>query len=298
MRIPSNSFTENTVSQLHKLNGQQQRLQNQVATGQQFTQPADNPAAAGRALRIGSEKAQLQQFSANTATALDISRTSFSSLEQLKELSDRAGEIGVLGSGINSADAYSAYRAEVNQMIEQAVQTANAKFGGNHLFGGTRTDAAPFAVTRDPGGTVSSVAYAGTAAGAEVRVSESTTISPYTDGTTNEGFATFINRLVSLRDALGAKDPAAVTTAREDLLASEDDLLVATSHIGSVQSRLEVEAARSSARFASLEDTLSREVDVDLAQTLVRLSQSQTAYQAALQSGAQIMNLSLLDYVR
>jgi len=31
---------------------------------------------------------------------------------------------------------------------------------------------------------------------------------------------------------------------------------------------------------------------------MVKLSQTQTAYQAALQSGGSILNLSLLDYIR
>jgi len=38
-------------------------------------------------------------------------------------------------------------------------------------------------------------------------------------------------------------------------------------------------------------------VDADLAQTLVRLNQTQTAYQAAMQSGAQLLQSSLLDYL-
>ena len=38
--------------------------------------------------------------------------------------------------------------------------------------------------------------------------------------------------------------------------------------------------------------------DADLANTLVRLNQTQTAYQAALQSGGKILSTSLLDYLR
>ena len=45
------------------------------------------------------------------------------------------------------------------------------------------------------------------------------------------------------------------------------------------------------------EEFISREVDADLAQTLVKLNEVQAAYLAALKSGATIMNQSLLDYV-
>ena len=42
---------------------------------------------------------------------------------------------------------------------------------------------------------------------------------------------------------------------------------------------------------------MSKEVDADLAKTLVKLNEIQTAYLAALKSGSTIMNQSLLDYV-
>jgi flagellin-like hook-associated protein FlgL len=43
---------------------------------------------------------------------------------------------------------------------------------------------------------------------------------------------------------------------------------------------------------------ISREGDADMADTIVRLNEVQYAYQAALQSGAKIMNSSLMDYLR
>ena len=47
-----------------------------------------------------------------------------------------------------------------------------------------------------------------------------------------------------------------------------------------------------------LESLVSRETDADLPTTVVRLNQAQTAYQAALQSAANIMQVSLLDYLK
>jgi flagellar hook-associated protein 3 FlgL len=43
---------------------------------------------------------------------------------------------------------------------------------------------------------------------------------------------------------------------------------------------------------------ISSEADVDLPTTVVKLSQTQTAYQAALASAAKIMSISLLDYIK
>jgi flagellin-like hook-associated protein FlgL len=48
----------------------------------------------------------------------------------------------------------------------------------------------------------------------------------------------------------------------------------------------------------SIDQQISGEVSADLADTMVQLNQTQVAYQAALQGGARILNLSLLDYLR
>ena len=67
---------------------------------------------------------------------------------------------------------------------------------------------------------------------------------------------------------------------------------------GNIQARLEASAAIAQTRGASLEAFLSKEVDADLAQTLVRLNETQNAYKVALQSGSSILQLSLMDYLR
>jgi flagellin-like hook-associated protein FlgL len=43
---------------------------------------------------------------------------------------------------------------------------------------------------------------------------------------------------------------------------------------------------------------ISNASGADMVQTIVQLNQAQTAYQAALQSGSKIMQLSLLNYIQ
>ena len=78
---------------------------------------------------------------------------------------------------------------------------------------------------------------------------------------------------------------------------TEDDLLVMLSSLGAVQMRIEVESSRNSTMYGELDTEISRQVDVDLAESLVELGRVETAYQAALNSTAKIMNLSLVDFL-
>ena len=298
MRIPTNSFSTTLVSQLQNLTGRQAILQNQIATGQRITNPSDDPAAIARVLRLQGEKREIQQFSRNHDRAMNVSQSSFAAIKSLKESSDRAGEIAVLGVGTSGADALAAYAKEADQMIEHTLQTANTKYSGEHLFGGTKSDTAPFAATRDAAGRITGITYNGAAAGAEIRISEGAKLSPFTTGAENQKLADFVNNLVSLRDALESGTGAAVQAVRPSLETSENDFLITLSGIGAKQTRLEADKAQNESRFQELDRLSAAETDVDLPSTVVQLTNAQTAYQAALQSGSKILSMSLLDYIR
>lgn len=298
MRVPTNTSTQTIIGQLQRLSTRQAQLQNQISTGQRITNPSDDPAAVGRVLDLQSEQQQLQQFSKNSARATDISQASYSAVNQLKDLSTRAGELATLGAGVTSADAYQAYETELNQLIEHGLQVVNTKYNNAQLFGGTKTDAAPFAAVRDAGGNITSVNYGGSADAASFKVSDGAQLSPYTDGATNAKFATFLNNLISLRDALKSGSAANVQATQSSLQTSEDDILTTVSGIGAIQTRLEAAATSNQARFSQLQQLISTDTDVDVPGTVVKLTQAQTAYQATLASSAKIMQMSLLDYIR
>lgn len=297
MRITTNTTSENIVRQIQQLGTQQAKLQMQVATGQRIFQPEDDPTGMGRVLGLESESRQLAQFGRNVGRALELSQASFSGLQQIKKISDRAGEIATLGAGAISASAADAYASEVDQLIEQTVQFTNTKFRNDYLFGGTAVDAPPFVATRNVSGNVTLVDYYGNANQTEIQLSESARISPGTTGATNTGLRDFLNELVALRDALTANNPTAVTAAATTLVVSEDLLVSSLAEHGGVQTRIEANRAQLLDRVENIEKLVSAETDVDLPSTIVRLNQTQTAYQAALQSAANIMRISLLDYI-
>lgn len=298
MRIASSTVSDNVVRQIQQLGAQQAKLQTRVSTGQRITNPSDDAAAVGRVINLESERRGLTQFARNADRALEISQASFSGLQQLKALSDRATEIGTLAAGATSDDARDAYAAELDQLLEQAAQLGNTRFRNDYLFAGTAVDAPPFTLARDADGRITGATYAGNADQASIPLSESAAVTPGTTGTTNQSIGDFVNQLAALRDALRAGDGAAITATREQLIATEDVFVDALAEQGAVQMRIEVNQDLQKDRADNLEQLVSADTDDDLATTIVRLNQSQVAYQAALQSSANIMRLSLLDYLK
>jgi flagellar hook-associated protein 3 FlgL len=298
MRVATNTVSDAIVRQIDRLSTQQATLQTQVSTGQRITNPEDDPAAVASALNLESQLRAVQQYGQNADQALTLSQASYSGLQGIKAISDRAGQLATLGTGTLGSDAMSAYATETNQLIEQAVQTANTNFGGSYIYGGTAVGSPPYTVARDATGQITGVTYVGDQSQAAIPLSSSTSVTPSTDGATNSGLADFVNNLVSLRDALNSGDTTTVANTQAGLSTGEDVIVSAIATNGGVQTRIEAAQTQQTSLTTSLQSVLSSKVDADLPTTVVKLNQAQTAYQAALQSAVNLMQLSILNYLK
>ncbi len=299
MRIASTTISDSMIRQIQQLTINQANLQSQVSTGRRITNPEDDPAAMGRLLNLESQQRQLAQYSSNASRALQQAQASYSGLTGIKKISDRAGELVTLGTGTLGATAMTSYGTEVDQLIEQAVQLANTKLGNDYIYNGTAVDQAPMTITRDPTtNQITSIAPVVSTDAATIPLSESSSVASGTDGATNTGLGNFITNLISLRDALNSGDTTAVSATQTGLTQSENLIIGAMADNGGIQTRIQAAQAQQTDRTASLQTLASGEADVDMPSTVVKLSQAQTAYQAALASASKIMNLSLLDYLK
>jgi flagellar hook-associated protein 3 FlgL len=232
-------------------------------------------------------------------------------MRSLKRVSDRAGELAVLAGGTRSDEELKVYAAEVNQLIEQAVQTANRKWGNRFLLAGTQADQPPFVLEVDSQGRATGVTYQGNTRVAESEIAARVTVSAQTVGANETGGgprgllmddrfgADFFNHLIDLRDRLSAGDRAGIAGISQSALAlDEENFLFHMAQNGTVQARLEATMANATHQTENLEVRMSQEADADLPQVLVRLNQTQNAYRAALQSGATLLEQSLLDFIR
>ena len=299
------------VNELGTLSNRQNQLQSQAATGQRVRLPEDDPTSMRRVLDMQVQSGIVGQYRSNIAQIKELATASSDGIQAIKNVSDRASEIATSADGTVSKDELSTYATEVTQLIQQAVQSANAQWQGNYVFGGTQTNQPPFVVTTDASGNVTSVIYQGNTSTTGAEIAQNETASVQVPGANNSGSGTrglvadsrsgadLFNHLISLQNHLLAGDTAAInSTDISNLGKDEENILYQVSSNGAVQSQLEAADAVASARQSSLGSLVSREADADLAQTLVRLNETQSAYQAALQIGSTILKQSLMDYLR
>jgi flagellar hook-associated protein 3 FlgL len=310
MRVTSNSFPERLISQLGDLASRQGKLQAQAATGQRVTLPEDDPRAMRRVLDMQAEGRQISQYSTNIGILQDTANASYSAIKALKTINDKASEIATDADDLSSPEELAAFANQINELLKQAVQTANTIHNGDYLFSGTGGQE-PFSKVVDANGNITAVNYTGNTDAPTVEISpgvlsESAPVGANTSGNGGRGLITdsgsgadVFNHLIQLRDHLLAGDTKTIAaTDLKNLNKDEENFIYHYGHNGAIQSRLEAALNLSKDQTFSIDQQVSGLVDADLAETMVRLTQVQNAYTAALQTGGNILNTSLLDYLR
>jgi flagellar hook-associated protein 3 FlgL len=313
MRIAFNTIPASLTQQLSSLSARQNRLQTQAATGKRVSQLDDEPATMRRVLDLQAQGSQTAQYRKNIVALQGQATASYNAISGVQTIVARAGELATLADGTRSPQELAAYAAEVTQMIQHGVQQMNTTWEGNYIFSGTKNAQPPYAIATDANGNVTGVTYQGNSSVSEAEIAQGATLGSQVPGENNTGAgpagvisdsrtgADLFNHLISLQNHLLAGNTAAI--AATDLPALAKDETNITSRIadnGLTQSRLDTADSLAQKQSQSLKQMVSQDSDADLADTLTKLSATQTAYQAALQSGAKLLsqNQSLMDYLR
>ena len=85
--------------------------------------------------------------------------------------------------------------------------------------------------------------------------------------------------------------------AASALIAHEDQIVNQMGEITSNIVRMDTAKSHDEEYFMELDKRISRDIDIDLSEAILRLTQANTSYQAALQIGSQLLNTSLLNYL-
>jgi flagellar hook-associated protein 3 FlgL len=311
MRVTYNGYSSSLINQINTLVSRQTTLQNQVTTEQRITNPGDDPAAFARVMSNDAEAKACTQYKNNITLLQQQATASASVISSLKTICSRASEIATQADGTQSAKDLQDYATEVSQLIQQAVQVANTQYNGEYVMGGTATSQAPFQMTTNSQGIVQQVTYSGNAEQKSVEIDDGVTVSvtpPGVNATTsgargllmdgNSG-ADFFQHLIDLQNNLQSGNAGSISkTDSVNLGKDEDNILYHLSTNSALQSRLEAGSSIMTSRVNSLTSAISGDSDVEITTAITKLSQAQTAYNAALQTGAKLLSTSLLDYLQ
>jgi flagellar hook-associated protein 3 FlgL len=306
MRITTSMVQRNVLSDLNRVSEKLTRSQLKAASNKEISRPSDDPFNTARAMALRQSLEGTRQYQTNVEDALGWAESTEQALDEITGFVKRARDL-IVQAGSDSTDQTSrdAIAREIGQVIEAVKQGASATYRGSFLFSGGETATRSY----DPGADDS---YHGDGGGVtpgvpgivrEIGPGVTMTVNTVGDQVLGEGQAAADGKLLhvlrDIVDHLNAGDGASLRgTDLSRLDANVDELLQIRAANGSRANRLE--AAMS--RLQEVEETtlgqLSVTEDADIAKTLIELNSQTAAYQAALRAGANIMQASLMDFLR
>ncbi|SDC51776.1 flagellar hook-associated protein 3 FlgL [Geodermatophilus telluris] len=300
MRITQKAVAQTALLGLNRNLTELGKLQQQLTSGKVVSKPSDSPTGVNRAMQIRQDQAAVTQQARNISDAqgwLDTTdttlRTMSAQVQRVRDLTVQASNEGAL-----SESGRSAVTTELREIRKSLIGLANTSVDGRPLFGGVTTGDRAYA---DDGSYVGVGGADGIpvvpttrriADGEDVRI-DVTGSEAFGDPAGVDLFA-LVGKIADDVDG----DPAALGGDLEALDASLKRLLTGLSTIGARAARVESAAQTNSDVQLSLSRQLADVEDVDLPKTIMQLQFQQTGYQAALSATSQVIQPSLVDFLR
>ena len=301
-RITSNMISRSVLNDLNEVSQRLAKTQQRMSSGKQITRASDDPYGTSRALTLRGDIEGTQQYQRNVSEATAWQNVTDAALSKITDALHRARELAVGGASDSAGQAArSAAAAEIDQLIASVKQEANASYGGRYVFSGTSTDVRPY----DVNGADTYAGDSGTVAreiGPGVSVQVNVLGSAVLGNGQGAADGKLLNVLRDISDHLKSGSVVDMNTLRNSDLKGLDTNLDAISQaratVGATTNRLDSADGRLQEVEESLTKLLSDVEDADMAKTYVDYSMQQSVYQSALQAGGNIVQQSLLDFLR
>jgi len=297
-RITTNGLSNSVLDANQKTLARLANYQLQLATNKKLNQVSDDPVAAKQSLRYRAEGMQVQKHLDNIDKATSFMSATDQSIGEMTQLLDEAKSLAVQGAnGSQDATSRKTLAGSVDSLLSRMVDLANTVHDGRFLFGGTATvqTAPPFARNA----TDTGVDYTGNLDTFSVKIGPTSDVQVNTDGfSLLKGQQDVFQVLYKLRDSLNQNDPATVNDLVTDVDAAFQQVNGIEGSMGGRIQRLDLARSQLENTKVYLGDLVSQAEDADMPEVITKMNMTQTALQAGLQSGAKVMQTTLLDFLK
>lgn len=296
MRITQSMLTNQSLSNLNNNLNRIQDLDQQLSTGKKINKLSDDPVGLSFSLRYKEDLAQNEQFKENIDYAKSKINHTESAINEVDDILQRARELAVQGANdTNSEKSRNAIAAEIHQLYEQLVDVGNSQFNGEYIFNGQLTNLKTYEY-----GTAQNVTpnqddvklEVGKGIALTVNISGSELFGEETDA--NNAFKV----LNDLEQNLLNDDTDAIGSSLGSIDESINTVIDSYAKVGAVSNRADLINSRLEDENINLQKLISETEDADLAEVITNLNTAENVYKASLQVTADIIQTSLLDFLR
>jgi flagellar hook-associated protein 3 FlgL len=306
MRITTSMLQRNVLSDLNSLSEKLARTQARASSGKQITRASDDPFATAKAMGLRTSLSGTDQYVSNIDDARGWQDSTEAALATINDYVSRAQGLLVQGS-TDTADQTSrnAIASEIDQIIDGIKESANATYGDKYLLSGTETAIPPYKLGADDAYYGNEAGWDPATPGVLREIGPGVTLSINSvarevlgDGTA-AGDGKLLNTLRDIADHLRTNNGTALRgTDVTNLQTNLNALLDVRARNGALTNRLEAASTRMQQIQESVTKQLSETEDADIAKTMIEFSSQSAAYQASLRAGANIVQASLMDFLR
>lgn len=299
MRVTNNMLSQNLLKNLEMANNKMDLIQKQLASGQGITKPSDDPVKIETALRLKSTINSMEQWKINTSEGLSTLETTEGILSNMTSMLQRVRELTVQGAnGANSNNDRQHIANEVDQLVEQLELLANSQVGTKYIFGGTHPDKKPYT---EEGGVFK---WQGNDKRLAVEVGANLSLPVSINGKELFGIngannsSSFFKDLRQLSADLKNGNETGINEALEKIDTHIDRILETRAELGARTNRMQILYNQIDNSIINTKQNLSDLQDADIAETIMEFKSVQNVYRAALSVGSQIIQPSLVDFMR
>jgi flagellar hook-associated protein 3 FlgL len=292
MRVTDRSAAYGSLAGLQSAASRLSTLQAQMSSGRQITTPSDNPAGTVRAMQLRGEAKRYSQYQASASDAIGWLSTADSAYTRAVSLVQNARTLVVQGlnTGAESPGSMAAIADQVDAIRTALIKVANTTYNGRPVFGGTTTATTAY----DSSGT-----YIGDSGAVSRTVGDSVTVQINQTGP--QAFGSGATDLFALLSGISTNLRTNPGGLSADLTALDGALTtISSAQAGEGAAYRQVQTAQGMATdvSTSIASQLSDIQDIDLAEIAVQVSSANVTYQAALQTTANVRQLSLLNFLK
>lgn len=297
--ILANTLLQNVQTQESQIG----QLQNEIATGQKFQVPSDNPMAAQETLTLNNALSNVNAFAASAKNAQGWLNQTSGALTSMIHLWNQVMQTAVTAAnGTQNANDLTDLAQTIRSAQINLGQLLNTQYNNTYLFGGYQGSGAPVP-SGNPTSLASWPAALGQSQSFQIDTQSQVTVNltGYEDvgqagGSSTNYFQQAYNDLGTLTTAI-QQGPLATQQMLASLKSDLSNLVSAQALVGGRASRVQNTLNQLNSAQTDLSQSVANTSSANMAQVTTQLAEAEQSYQAALKSGAQVLPLSLLNFI-
>jgi flagellar hook-associated protein 3 FlgL len=262
----------------------------ELSSGNAIQLPQDNPVSNNYIMNFKEKINKINGYQNNITAGQSILNSTDSALNSISTILNNANTIALQGANVTNSDSLTSLQKSVEALKQSLLSVANTSVGNTYIFAGSKSSNPPFSL--DSNGNV---VYSGDAASIQYSVEPGATATVNIDGTQ---LLPIFKALDNLELALKSGNQETISNTIADIKSAIDTVNDLQSIVGSRQNMMQYLANYYSNALTNYNSILSSYQDIDFPTVATDYATRQTAYQAALKVGAQILPQSLVNYLQ